>query len=201
MMILPCLHWLTIMNGHGVHSRQEGLATEPACSRRAIASAKPPGDGCLWQVGGATTRRDTWAWGRPYGPPWRITLGSPLGLTPRHPMHHPPLRLINSVEQTRTRPSHGKVLASLSYESLGVCFLVRRQTPVGHVRAHVTRESHQPASHQCGYGKWWRTAAIPDSNRMTQISLYTALNNFVPLHCATWLLVPQTDQIHLPHNR
>ena len=36
---------------------------------------------------------------------------------------------------------------------------------------------------------------------MTQISLYTALNNFVPLHCATWLLVPQTDQIHLPHNR
>ena len=62
----------------------------------------------------------------------------------------PPLRLINSIEQTRTRPSHGKVLASLSYESLGVCFLVRRQTPVGHVRAHVTRESHQPASHQCG---------------------------------------------------
>ena len=62
----------------------------------------------------------------------------------------PPLRLINSIEQTSTRPSHGKVLASLSYESLGVCFLVRRQTPVGHVRAHVTRESHQPASHQCG---------------------------------------------------
>ena len=124
-----------------------------------------------------------------------------MGLTPRHPMHHPPLRLINSVEQTRTRPSHGKVLASLSYESLGVCFLVRRQTPVGHVRAHVTRESHQPASHQCGYGNWWRTAAIPDSTRMTQVSLYIALNNFVPLHCATWLLVPQTDQIHLPHNR
>ena len=44
----------------------------------------------------------------------------------------PPLRLINSIEQTSTRPSHGKVLASLSYESLGVCFLVRRQTPVGH---------------------------------------------------------------------
>ena len=36
---------------------------------------------------------------------------------------------------------------------------------------------------------------------MTQVSLYIALNNFVPLHCATWLLVPQTGQIHLPHNR
>ena len=127
--------------------------------------------------------------------------GVSLELTPRHHHAHPPLQLINSIEQTRTRPSHGKVLASLSYESLGVCFLVRRQTPVGHVRAHVTRESHQPASHQCGHVKWWRTAAIPDSNRMTQVSLYTALNNFVPLHCATWLLVPQTDQIHLPHNR
>ena len=57
---------------------------------------------------------------------------SPLGLTPRHQHAHPPLRLINSVEQTSMRPSHGKVLASLSYESLGVCFLVRRQTPVGH---------------------------------------------------------------------
>ena len=58
-----------------------------------------------------------------------------------------------------------------------------------------------PARKSPGYVKWWRTAAIPDSIRMTQISLYTALNNFVPLHCATWLLVPQTDQIHLPHNR
>ena len=116
-------------------------------------------------------------------------------------MPTPPLRLINSVEQTRTRPSHGKVLASLSYESLGVCLLVRRQTPVGHVRAHVTRESHQPVRHQRGYDKWWSTAATPDSTRMTQVSLYIALNNFVPLHCATWLLVPQTDQIHLPHNR
>ena len=111
----------------------------------------------------------------------------------------PPLRLINSVEQTSTGPSHGKVLASLSYEPLGVCSLVRRQTPVGHVRAHVTRESHQPVRHQRGYDKWWSTAATPDSTRMTQVSLYIALNNFVPLHCATWLLVPQTDQIHLPH--
>ena len=95
---------------------------------------------------GATTRRDTWAWGRPYGPSWRIRpwVDAPTTHAP------PPLQLINSVEQTRTRPSHGKVLASLSYESLGVCLLVRRQTPVGHVRAHVTRESHQPASHQCG---------------------------------------------------
>ena len=133
---------------------------------------------------------------------WTVwSVMAPFGLTPRHKHAHPPLQLINSVEQTSTRPSHGKVLASLSYESLGVCFLVRRQTPVGHVRAHVTRESHQPASHQCGQVKWWRTAAIPDSIRMTQISLYTALNNFVPLHCATWLLVPQTDQIHLPHHR
>ena len=66
---------------------------------------------------------------------------------------------------------------------------------------HVTRESHQPVRHQRGYDKWWSTAATPDSTRMTQVSLYIALNNFVPLHCATWLLVPQTDQIHLPHNR
>ena len=113
----------------------------------------------------------------------------------------PPLRLINSVEQTSTRPSHGKVMASLSYEPLGVCSLVRRQTPVGHVRAHVTRESHQPVRQQRGYDKWWSTAATPDSTRMTQVSLYIALNNFVPLHCATWLLVSQTGQIHLPHNR
>ena len=82
------------------------------------------------------------------GTVWSVM--APLWVECRPPMHHPPLQLINSVEQTRTRPSHGKVLASLSYESLGVCFLVRRQTPVGHVRAHVTRESHQPASHQCG---------------------------------------------------
>ena len=124
--------------------------------------------------------------------------GVPSGRRPDTPCS-PPLRLINSVEQTSTRPSHGKVLASLSYESLGVCFLVRRQTPVGHVRAHVTRESHQPVRQQRGYDKWWSTAATPDSTRMTQVSLYIALNNFVPLHCATWLLVPQTDQIHLPH--
>ena len=126
--------------------------------------------------------------------------GVPSGRRPDTPCS-PPLRLINSVEQTSTRPSHGKVLASLSYEPLGVCSLVRRQTPVGHVRAHVTRESHQPVRHQRGYDKWWSTAATPDSTRMTQVSLYIALNNFVPLHCATWLLVPQTDQIHLPHNR
>ena len=56
----------------------------------------------------------------------------PLGSSWR-PHVPPPLRLINSVGQTRsTRPSHGKVLASLSYEPLGVCSLVRRQTPVGH---------------------------------------------------------------------
>ena len=103
------------------------LAAKPACSRRVGAPSKPWGDGCSRQVGEATTRRVTWAWGGPYGPSWR-----PFGSTPRHKHAHPPLRLINSVEQTRTRPSHGKVLASLSYESLGVCFLVRRQTPVGH---------------------------------------------------------------------
>ena len=61
MVLLPCLHWLTIMNGHGVYWRQEGLATEPTCSRRAITPSKPWGDGYSWQVGGATTRRDTWA--------------------------------------------------------------------------------------------------------------------------------------------
>ena len=126
--------------------------------------------------------------------------GHGVGLTSSHqtgcmplgsswPPHVPlPLRLINSVEQTSTRPSHGKVLASLSYEPLGVCSLVRRQTPVGHVRAHVTRESHQPVRQQRGYDKWWSTAATPDSTRMTQVSLYIALNNFVPLHCATWIL-------------
>ena len=64
------------------------------------------------------------------GTVWSVM--APLWVECRPPMHHPPLQLINSIEQTRTRPSHGKVLASLSYESLGVCFLVRRQTPVGH---------------------------------------------------------------------
>ena len=146
---------------------------------------------------GSYDKAGTWAWGGPYGP----SGVSPLGLTPWHKHAHPPLRLINSVEQTRTRPSHGKVLASLSYESLGVCFLVRRQTPVGHGVFMPCHERVAPARKSPGYVKWWRTAAIPDSIRMTQISLYTALNNFVPLHCATWLLVPQTDQIHLPHNR
>ena len=64
---------------------------------------------------------------------WTVwSVMAPLWVECRHEHAHPPLRLINSVEQTRTRPSHGKVLASLSYESLGVCFLVRRQTPVGH---------------------------------------------------------------------
>ena len=137
---------------------------------------------------GSYDKEDTWAWGRPYGPPWRITLGSDAPA----PTCPPPLRLINSVEQTRTRPSHGKVLASLSYESLGVCFLVRRQTPVGHGVFMPCHKRVAPAHKSPGYVKWWRTAAIPDSIRMTQISLYTALNNFVPLHCATWLLVPQT---------
>ena len=122
---------LTIMNGHAAHRRQEGsqLAAEPACSRRVRAPSETWGDGCSRQVGKATTRRVTWAWGWPVYPvrSWR-----PFGSTPRRPHVPPPLRLINSVEQTSTRPSHGKVLASLSYEPLGVCSLVRRQTPVGH---------------------------------------------------------------------
>ena len=98
---------LTIMNGHGAHRRQEGsqLAAEPACSRRVRAPSKPWGDGCSRQVGEATTRRVTWPWGRPYGPSW-----GPLGLMPDTPCP-PPLRLINSVERTSTRPSHGKVVA------------------------------------------------------------------------------------------
>ena len=50
------------------------------------------------------------------------------------------------------------------------------------MRARVTREPHQPVRHKCGYDKWWSTAATPDSNRMTQVSLFIALNNFVPLH-------------------
>ena len=122
---------LTIMNGHGAHRRQGGsqLAAEPACSRRVRAPSKPWGDGCSRQVGEATTRRVTWAWGSPdlFGDV-RVSLRDVRSTAPCPP----PLRLINSVEQTSTRPSHGKVVASLSYEPLGVCFLVRRQTPVGH---------------------------------------------------------------------
>ena len=119
---------LTIMNGHGAHRRQEGsqLAAEPACSRRVRAPSETWGEGCSWQVGEAMTRRVPWAWGWPYGPSW-----GPLGLMPDTPCP-PPLRLINSVERTSTRPSHGKVVASPFHEPLGVCFLVRRQTPVGH---------------------------------------------------------------------
>ena len=98
---------LTIIDGHGAHRRQEGsqLAAEPACSRRVRAPSETWGEGCSWQVGEATTRRVTWAWGWPYGPSW-----GPLGLMPDTPCS-PPLRLINSVERTSTRPSHGKVVA------------------------------------------------------------------------------------------
>ena len=58
---------LTIMNGHGAHRRQEGsqLAAEPACSRRVRAPSETWGDDCSRQVGEATTRRVTWAWGSP----------------------------------------------------------------------------------------------------------------------------------------
>ena len=105
------------------------------------------------------------------------------------PLVPPPLRLINSVERTSTRPSHGKVVALLSYEPLGVCFLVRRQTPVGHGVFMPCHERVAPArTSPSEYGKWWSTAATPDSTRMKQVSLFIALNNFVPLHCATWIL-------------
>ena len=185
--VLTCLHWQPTMIGNGAHRRQGGsqLAAEPACSRRVRAPSETWGDGCSRQVGEATTRRVTWAWGSPdlFGDV-RVSLRDVRSTAPCPP----PLRLINSIEQTSTGPSHGKVMASLSYEPLGVCSLVRRQTPVGHVRAHVTRESHQPVRQQRGYDKWWNTAATPDSTRMTQVSLYIALNNFVPLHCATWIL-------------
>ena len=62
------------------------LAAKPACSRRVTAPSKPWGDGYSRQVGEATTRRVKWAWGGPYGPSGRIT----LGLTPRHKHAHPP---------------------------------------------------------------------------------------------------------------
>ena len=101
---------LTIMNGHGAHRRQEGsqLAAEPACSRRVRAPSKPWGDGCSWQVGEAMTRRVTWAWGSPdlFGDV-RVSLRDVRSTAPCPP----PLRLINSVERTSTRPSHGKVVA------------------------------------------------------------------------------------------
>ena len=58
---MPCI----IMIGHGAHRRQGGsqLAAEPACSRRVRAPSETWGDGCSQQVGEATTRRVTWAWG------------------------------------------------------------------------------------------------------------------------------------------
>ena len=179
---------LTIMNGHGAHRRQEGsqLAAEPACLRRVRAPSKPWGDGCSRQTGEATTRRVTWAWGSPdsFGDV-RASLREARS-TPPCP---PPLRLINSVEQTSTRPSHGKVLASLSFEPLGVCSLVRRQIPVGHGVFMPCHKRIAPArTSPSEYDKWWSTAATPDSTRMTQVSLFIALNNFVPLHCATWIL-------------
>ena len=101
---------LTIMNGHGAHRRQEGsqLAAEPACSRRVRALSETWGEGYSWQVGEATTRRVTWAWGwfDFVSPDGMHALGKLLA-----PPCSPPLRLINSVEQTSTRPSHGKVVA------------------------------------------------------------------------------------------
>ena len=121
---------LTIMNGHGAHRRQEGsqLAAEPACSRRVRAPSKPWGDGCFVASRGSYDKAGYVGVGGRF---IRSGHGVPLGRRPDTPCP-PPLRLINSVERTSTRPSHGTVLASLSFEPLGVCSLVRRQTPVGH---------------------------------------------------------------------
>ena len=73
---------------------------------------KPWGDGYSWQVGGATTRRDTWAWGGPYGPSWRIA----LGLTPRQPTHHPPCG-------SSTRSSRQDKNETVTREGIGITFL------------------------------------------------------------------------------
>ena len=175
------------MNGHGAHRRQEGsqLAAEPACSRRVRAPSKPWGDGCFVASRGSYDKAGYVGVGGRF---IRSGHGVPLGRRPDTPCP-PPLRLINSVEQTSTRPSHGKVLASLSFEPLGVCSLVRRQIPVGHGVFMPCHKRIAPArTSPRGYNKWWSTAATPDSTRMTQVSLFIALNNFVPLHCATWIL-------------
>ena len=109
--LLACLPDLTIMNGHAAHRRQEGsqLAAEPACSRRVRAPSETWGDSCSRQVGEATTRRVTWAWGWPYGPSWR-----PFGLTPRHPMFTPP-----AAHQLGRADKHETV----SREGSGITFL------------------------------------------------------------------------------
>ena len=72
MMLLPCLHWLTIMKRprRTLTTRRAGDRTgmlaeshslgETAGRRLSVASR------------GSYDKEDTWAWGRPYGPPWRI---------------------------------------------------------------------------------------------------------------------------------
>ena len=102
---------LTIMNGHGAHRRQEGsqLAAEPACSRRVRAPSETWGDGCSRQVGEATTRRVTWAWGGPYGPSWL-----PLGRCPDTSMPTPP-----AAHQLDRADKHETV----TREGIGITFL------------------------------------------------------------------------------
>ena len=100
---------LTIMNGHGAHRRQEGsqLAAEPACSRRVRAPSETWGEGCFVAGRGSYDKAGYVGVGGRF---IRSGHGVPLGRRPDTPCP-PPLRLINSVERTSTRPSHGKVVA------------------------------------------------------------------------------------------
>jgi len=59
---------------------------------------------------GSYDKAGTWAWGGPYGPSWRIT----LGLTPRHPVFTPP-----AAHQLGRADKHETV----TREGIGITFL------------------------------------------------------------------------------
>ena len=113
-----CCHDVTTLHAlNDYHERprcasttRRQLAAEPACSRRVTVPTKPGEDGYSRQVGEATTRRVKWAWGGPYGPSWRIT----LGLTPRHPVFTPP-----AAHQFGRADKHETV----TREGIGITFL------------------------------------------------------------------------------
>ena len=173
------------MNGHGAHRRQGGsqLAAEPACSRRVRAPSKPWGDGCFVASRGSYDKAGYVGMGLAV----RSVVGSPW-VDARHPMSTPPAaHQLGRADKHETVSWEGSGITS--FEPLGVCFLVRRQIPVGHGVFMPCHKRIAPArTSPSEYDKWWSTAATPDSTRMKQVSLFIALNNFVPLHCATWIL-------------